>query len=189
MTEPVVTPTPEPVVKPVPDPPAASGGIPKARLDEVIGERNDLRDSVTAMQEKITAFEFGQKEAEKAKALKAGKADEIITGLEGELGKYKLQAENWQKDQAQRLDSLRNKLPEDKREKYASVTDMSLLESLVDDLSTTGGGAPADRSGVPKEDFGGYGSLTEWANTDMKGFSEFMAKENRQSIKWGQVPE
>ena len=185
----VITPTPEPVVNPVPDPPTETGGIPKARLDEVIGERNDLRNSVSAMQTQLDEFKTAQEEADKAKRIKAGEAETMVAELEAKLGTYKTQAEGFQKAQAERLDTLRNKLPEDKRDKYAHVTDLGLMESLVDDLTITGGGAPPDRSAVPKEDFGGYGSFTEWANKDMKSFSAYMAKENEQSIKWGVVPE
>lgn len=182
-------PTEAPVEKPASESPAEKGAIPYDRFSEVVGERNELKTQLSAIQDQLNTIEAEKAEAEKAKQIKAGKADEVISNLENKLSQYQKQAEEFQKMQAQRLDTLRNKLPEDKRDKYANVTDMNLLESLVDDLSTTGGGAPADRSAVPKEDFGGYGSMTEWANKDLEGFSKFMAKENEQSIKWGQVPE
>ena len=182
-------PTETPVENPGSDSPAEKGAIPYDRFSEVVGERNELKSQLSTIQEQLNTINAEKAEAEKAKQLKAGKAEEVITSLEQKLSKYEKQAEEFQKMQAQRLDTLRNKLPEDKREKYAHITDMGLMESLVDDLSTTGGGTPADRSAVPKDDFGGYGSLTEWANKDMKGFSEYMAKENSQSIKWGVVPE
>lgn len=169
--------------------PAEEGGIPKSRFNEVIGQKNELKKQVESMQAQLSQIAREKEEAEKAKRLKAGEAEVVIGELEQKLGQYEKQAQEFQKMQAQRLDTLRNKLPEDKRDKYAHITDMGLLESLVDDFTTTGGGAPTDRSSVPKEDFGGYGSFTEWANKDMKGFSEHMAKESEQAIKWGVVPE
>ena len=183
------TPTAAPVVNPEPETPAGKGAIPYDRFSEVVAQKNELATQLSAIQEQLNSIEAEKQAAIEAKRLKSGEAESVINELKSELGTYKTQAEEFQKMQAQRLDSLRNKLPEDKRDKYAHITDLGLMETLVEDLSTTGGGAPPDRSGVPKDDFNGYGSLTEWANKDLKSFSAYMAKENTQSIKWGQVPE
>lgn len=182
-------PTVAPVENPVPEPPSEKGAVPYDRFSEVVGEKNQLKADLAAIQDQLNAIKQEKADAEEAKRVKAGKAEEVIAELKGQLGEYQQQAEAFQKAQAQRLDALREKLPEDKRDKYAHIVDVNLLESLVDDLANTGGGGPSDRPAVPKEDFGGYGSYTEWANKDMKGYSEYMKAESETAIKWGVVPE
>ena len=176
-------------VKNDPVTPPAEAAIPKARLDQVIGERNTLRSEMDTLKAELNTFKTSQDEAEKAKRLKAGEQNDMIAELETKLKAAQGNSDKLVQMQAQQLDSLRSQLPEDKQETYKGVTDLALLQSLVNDFKITGGGAPSDRSAVPKEDFGGYGSMTEWANKDIKSFGEHMAKENATSIPWGVVPE
>ena len=176
-------------VKNDPVTPPAEAAIPKARLDQVIGERNTLRSEMDTLKAELNTFKTSQDEAEKAKRLKAGEHTNMIAELEEKNKALQAQADVAVKMQASQIDSLISQLPEDKRDSYKGYTDVDLLQKLVNDFKITGGGAPSDRSAVPKEDFGGYGSMTEWANKDIKSFGEHMAKENATSIPWGVVPE
>ena len=58
-----------------------------------------------------------------------------------------------------------------------------------EDFKITGGGAPSDRSAVPKEEMGGYSSWLEFANKDPKGYAAQHKKDAAQSIQIGVTPE
>ena len=127
--------------------------------------------------------------SEKARRIKAGEQNAMLDEMQSKLDDATTFKEQYLKDQAVRIDSLRAQLPEDKRETYGHIKDPNLLQSLVDDFKVTGSGSPTDRSAVPKDDFGGFGSETEWANKDIAGYAKHRADAEKLSIKWGVVPE
>jgi len=188
MVEP--TPTPAPVVKPEPTPtPGEPGGIPKARLDEVIGQRNDFKTQLESMQTKLDKFEADSEAAKQAKAIEEGNQSEVIADLTEKLKSAQGIVDQSLKDTAVRLDLLRAQLPEDKQKTYAGINDVTLLENLVNDFKITGGGTPGSRPSVPTEEMGGYKSWQEFSEKDPKGYSAQFKRDTAQSIQIGVSPE
>ena len=105
--------------------------VPISRLNEVIKERNELRQS-------ITSFE---KEQEKARAEKLEKDGEYQTLLAEERQRAKELEEKFNSTNetltryiSDEKNRLLEKLPEDKRERYIDI-DVSTLRNVVEDFS------------------------------------------------------
>ena len=104
--------------------------IPKARFDEVIAERNTVKERLAEMEEKLKGFLDKEKEEEIRKKQEEGKYQEIIEGLKAELEKVKPLAEEYKTFQEQRRSQLIEKLPEDLR-KFANPLSLQDLEEFV----------------------------------------------------------
>jgi hypothetical protein len=184
------TQTPAPVVNPEPTAPAVAnpattpdntGTIPYDRFKEV-------NDAKKALELKLAGIEAQQKADADKKLAQEGDYKTLLDQKQAELDKLQAIADAATKDHAARLDKLRGQLPEDKREKYASIMDANLLESLVDDFKL-GGGVPTDRPGNSQEAFGGYKTFLEFANKDPKGYAAQFAKDSSQAIQIGVIPD
>ena len=104
--------------------------VPFSRFNEVIAERNELRNDMEAL----------KKEKELARAEKLEKDGEYQTLLAEERQKAKELEEKYNSTnetltryETDERNRLLNKLPEDKREKYDSV-DISTLRNMIEDF-------------------------------------------------------
>ncbi len=120
--------------------------VPITRLNEVISERNTLR-------EEIQAFKESQDDQKRAKLKEEEKWQELNTELVKELETYKPYKDKWDSmDKKLREDALA-RLPESKREKFSNVDTQTLL-SIVDEF-TVAKENPPDRQGtVPTDKLG-----------------------------------
>jgi len=102
-------------------------GIPRSRFNEVIDERNNLR-------EKLQAVELKEEEDRKAKLAQEEKWQELNLELQKEVESYKPYKEQYDVlDGKIRNDAL-ERLPESKRDKFKSLNTTDLL-NVVDELS------------------------------------------------------
>jgi len=120
--------------------------VPITRLNEVISERNTLR-------EEIQAFKESQDDQKRAKLQEEEKWQELNTELVKEVETYKPYKDKWDSmDKKLREDALA-RLPESKREKFSNVDTQTLL-SIVDEF-TVAKENPPDRQGtVPTDKLG-----------------------------------
>lgn len=105
--------------------------VPMHRFNEVISERNDLRD-------RVLKIESDNKQARANKLEEQGKFETLLTeerergkSLSSKLGETETTLNSYVTDEKNRLLS---KLPEEKRERYENV-DVLTLRNLVDDFS------------------------------------------------------
>lgn len=143
--------------------------IPKARLDEVIGQRNAKDETINALNKKLETYELSQKEAREEKLKQNEQQDVIITELKAELETTKLKANEWDNFQADRRKTLTEKLPENLRYVADEMKKLSSLEKFVEDQTAAINSNRTDstRAGVqPGGDFGGYSSWEEFAVKD-----------------------
>lgn len=120
--------------------------VPITRLNEVISERNTLR-------EEIQSFKESQDDQKRAKLQEEEKWQELNTELVKEVEAYKPYKDKWDSmDKKLREDALA-RLPESKREKFSNVDTQTLL-SIVDEF-TVAKENPPDRQGtVPTDKLG-----------------------------------
>tara|TARA_R110000787_G_scaffold233834_1_gene340694 strand:- start:181 stop:693 length:513 start_codon:yes stop_codon:yes gene_type:complete len=107
--------------------PELNNVIPRSRLNEVIEERNVLR-------EKIEAFEQKQEEAKKVKLTEQEKWQELNVELQKEVDSLQPFKEKYDTlDGKIRAEAL-NRLPEKKQEKFKNLNTTDLL-NVVEELS------------------------------------------------------
>ena len=125
--------------------------VPLTRLNEVITERNELRDQMKAFQTK-------EEEQRRAKLQEQEKWQELNSELVKELESYKRYKDKWENMDTQLRETALSRLPESKREKFASV-DTDILLSIVEEFSEVEKQNPPDRKGtVPS------GTPSDWVS-------------------------
>ena len=81
---------------------------------------------------------------------------------------------------------LLSRFPEEQQEKFKDK-DPEWLESLLEAQGKNDFTETSERARVPKnQEFGGYGSMAEWAMKDPKGCDRHLA-ENVKGYQWGKV--
>jgi len=117
-----------------------SNDIPRSRLNEVIVERNTLRDQ-------IGAYELKEKDAQKVELAQQEKWQELNAELSKEVESYKPFKEKYDAlDGKIRVEAL-SKLSESKQEKFKNLNTADLL-NVVDELSTVKTNLPNDVGAV-----------------------------------------
>ena len=120
--------------------------VPITRLNEVISERNTLR-------EEIQAFKESQDDQKRAKLQEEEKWQELNTELVKEVETYKPYKDKWDSmDKKLREDALA-RLPESKREKFSNVDTQTLL-SIVDEFTVVKENPPDRQGTVPTDKLG-----------------------------------
>ncbi len=132
--------------------------VPISRLNEVISERNDLRDALKALQADEDKRKFQKLEDEE-------KWQELNSELQKQLDTYKPYKERWESMDARIRESALSKLPESTREKFSTV-DTDVLLNIVDEFSVQEKSNPPDRKGtIPTEKIGDW---TEMSGEDRR---------------------
>tara|TARA_R100000781_G_scaffold102367_1_gene65866 strand:- start:188 stop:691 length:504 start_codon:yes stop_codon:yes gene_type:complete len=127
--------------------------VPISRLNEVISERNELRDS-------LESFKTKEEESRRAKLQEEEKWQELNTELAKELESYKPFKAKWESMDAKLREVALSRLPESKREKFSNVETEVLLD-IVEEFSETEKVNPPDRKGtVPTEQVGDWTAMS-----------------------------
>ena len=128
--------------------------VPISRLNEVISERNELRES-------LESFKTQEEESRRAKLQEEEKWQELNAELMKQIDSYKPFKEKWESMDVKLREVALSKLPESKREKFSNV-DTDVLLDIVEEFSETEKVNPPDRKGtVPTQ------QVSDW--TDMSG--------------------
>ena len=151
--------------------------IPYSRFQEVNSERNNLKNQIATMQEKLDTIDAENKTKREERLKKNEEYTTLLAEKDADITKYKSTADKWNTYEATRRDSLTSRLPENKQ-KFASSMQLQDLEEFVE-LETAninkGTGTDSSRAGVqPAQagEFGGYSSYAEWAAKDPKGYEQ-----------------
>ena len=131
--------------------------VPISRLNEVISERNKLR-------EQIKAFKQSQEDQKKAELHEQEKWQELNAELVKELESYKPYKEKWDAMDTRLREDAFSRLPEDKREKFSNVDTQTLL-SIVDEFAVKKENPPDRKGTVPTEKLG---KVTEMSMDEKK---------------------
>tara|TARA_R100001463_G_scaffold6723_1_gene21819 strand:+ start:26675 stop:27178 length:504 start_codon:yes stop_codon:yes gene_type:complete len=114
--------------------------VPISRLNEVISERNQLRDS-------LESFKTKEEEERRAKLREEEKWQELNTDLAGEIESYKPYKERWEAMDARLREGALAQLPESKREKFANV-ETEVLLSIIEEFTEKEKVNPPDNKGT-----------------------------------------
>lgn len=152
-----VKPEVKPDVKPEVD------SVPYARFQEVNKKMRSLESQI----EKMNTSDKKRKED---LMIAEGEKDELIGRLRTERDEALPFKERLEAYEAARRETLIRTLPEDKREKFSNVQDLTTLESIVSELSTVP--TPQKVSNDSPDHFGGYSSLAEFAVKDPDGYAK-----------------
>ncbi len=114
--------------------------VPISRLNEVISERNQLRDS-------LESFKTKEEEERRAKLREEEKWQELNTDLAGEIESYKPYKERWEAMDTRLREGALAQLPESKREKFANV-ETEVLLSIIEEFTEEERVNPPDNKGT-----------------------------------------
>lgn len=125
--------------------------VPISRLNEVISERNELR-------EILESFKSKEEEGKRAKLQEEEKWQELNAELVKQLESYKPYKDKWDSMDSRLREGALAQLPESKREKFANV-DTEVLLSIVEEFTEVEKQNPPDRKGtVPTQ------NTADWTN-------------------------
>ena len=125
--------------------------VPISRLNEVISERNELRNS-------LESFKAKEEEDRRAKLREEEKWQELNADLAKEIESYKPYKERWESMDARLREGALAQLPESKREKFANV-ETEVLVSIVEEFTEVEKQNPPDRKGtIPTQ------QTSDWTN-------------------------
>ena len=127
--------------------------VPISRLNEVISERNELRES-------LESFKAKEEEERRAKLQEEEKWQELNADLANEIESYKPYKERWEAMDARLREGALAQLPESKREKFANV-DTEVLLSIVEEFTEVEKQNPPDRKGsIPTKNTADWTSMS-----------------------------
>ena len=127
--------------------------VPISRLNEVISERNELRQS-------LESFKAKEEEERRAKLQEEEKWQELNADLANEIESYKPYKERWEAMDARLREGALAQLPESKREKFANV-DTEVLLSIVEEFTEVEKQNPPDRKGsIPTKNTADWTSMS-----------------------------
>ena len=127
--------------------------VPISRLNEVISERNQLRES-------LESFKAKEEEERRAKLQEEEKWQELNADLVNEIDSYKPYKERWEAMDARLREGALAQLPESKREKFANV-DTEVLLSIVEEFTEVEKQNPPDRKGsIPTKNTADWTSMS-----------------------------
>jgi DNA repair exonuclease SbcCD ATPase subunit len=147
--------------------------VPSYRLKEEADKRRELETRLAEIEK--------QERERKAKELEEqGKYKELLKERDQELERVKQEAERykgiagkWQGYEQEKKNALLERIPEDRREKFANLG-LQELEAIVEMVSHEPPKDPTNPSGVqrPQGMFDGYATLTEFAEAMFRKGSE-----------------
>tara|TARA_A100001201_G_scaffold43579_4_gene44428 strand:+ start:633 stop:1136 length:504 start_codon:yes stop_codon:yes gene_type:complete len=127
--------------------------VPISRLNEVISERNELRQS-------LESFKAKEEEERRTKLREEEKWQELNADLAQEIESYKPYKERWEAMDSRLREGALAQLPESKREKFANV-DTEVLLNIVEEFTEIEKVNPPDNKGtIPTEKVGDWTKMS-----------------------------
>ncbi len=127
--------------------------VPISRLNEVISERNELR-------ELLESFKSKEEEGKRAKLQEEEKWQELNAELVKQLESYKPYKDRWDSMDSRLREGALAQLPESKREKFANV-ETEVLLSIVEEFTEVEKVNPPDNKGtIPTEKVGDWTKMS-----------------------------
>tara|TARA_R110000744_G_C19367374_1_gene562046 strand:- start:1458 stop:1961 length:504 start_codon:yes stop_codon:yes gene_type:complete len=128
--------------------------VPISRLNEVITERNELRQN-------LESFKTKEEEGRRAKLREEEKWQELNTDLAGEIESYKPYKERWEAMDIRLREGAMAQLPESKREKFHNV-ETEVLLSIVEEFTEVDKINPPDRQGsIPTKNTSDWTAMSD----------------------------
>ena len=159
--------------------------IPQSRFNEVIGERNQERESNAKLQQQLDKYQADEKAKEEKLLQEKGEFQTILDRKDAELDKAIKKGAMWDDYETARRKTLTESLPEAKQ-KFAVSMPLQDLEEFhsLESISANAGKTDSSRAGTTaKGEFGGYSNTAEWAQKDPGGFTKHLEENVEGYIK------
>ena len=160
--------------------------VPYNRFQEVVQSKNDMAGQLGKLQAQIDKMNSDSKSRAEAKMVEDGKLKEALDLVTKERDTFKGQSEQWATYQADKRESVMSKLTDDTDKNIAEgLGDLNKLESYVNKVvnvnapSTSKARATTGKVG----EFGGYGTVEEFAQKDPRGFEAHLQENVKGYIK------
>ena len=162
--------------------------VPYSRFQEVNQAKNEFKSKFEEMETRLKEVE-AEKETVRQEALKKNSEFETLYNETNSLNK-KLAEQNevYKGDLNSIREGLVNQVSEDRRYITNNMS-MADLQKFVSEeqVVANAGKTDSSRAGTTaKGEFGGYGSMAEWASKDPRGCEEHMNK-NVRGFSWGNI--
>ena len=164
---------------------AGEKNVPYERFQEVNQAKNDMASQVGKLQAQIDKMNSDNKSKAEAKLVEDGKLKEALDLMTKERDSFKGQAEQWNSYQTDKRESLMGKLTNDDDKSIAEDLSLSKLETYVNKVTNVNSPSTsqARASSGKVGEFGGYGSVEEYAMKDPKGFENHLRNNVKGYIK------
>ena len=162
--------------------------VPYGRFQEVNQAKNQFKSENEELKEQLAKVKAGQEQARQEALKKNSEFETLYNETNSQLGKYKEQNKVMQSDLNTFREGLVNQVPEEKRYITENMS-IENLQKFVQDSAVTMNAGKTDTSragNTAKGEFGGYGSMAEWAVHDPRGCEEHMNK-NVKGFSWGNI--
>ena len=165
---------------------AETKNVPYDRFQEVVSSKNEMAGQLGKLQAQIDKMNSDNKSKAEAKMVEDGKLKEALDIVTKERDTFKGQSEQWNTYQSDKRESLMSKLTDDTDKSIADgLSDLNKLETYVNKVvnvnppSTSTARATTGKAG----EFGGYGSVEEFAQKDPNGFEVHLRENVKGYIK------
>ena len=156
--------------------------IPQARLDEVVAQRNTLRNEMNEIKQKLETDH--KKELERQ-----GEYKTLLEEQSKELDKYKADSIAWNDYQTNKRASIMETITNDDDKLIAEDLSLAKLEKFANRVTQTNTvGTPNQRTANSTKgtgEFGGFSSYVEWAEKDPEGYKKANTTQTSQGFKIG----
>ena len=162
--------------------------VPYGRFQEVNQAKNQFKSENEELKEQLAKLKAGQEQA-RQEALKKNSEFETLYNEQHSLNKsLSEKLKGFEKREAEEAERLDSKIPEEHKvftQNMSNAVKAQYIEKLNSNLNA--GKADTSRAGTTaKGEFGGYGSIQEWAVKDPVGCEKHLA-ENVKGFKWGSL--
>ena len=161
------------------------------RFKEVISQKNDWKDKAISYESRISEYEAKEK-AEQERILKEkGEFQTILDRKDVELKDALSKGNEWTEYKSARRQAYLEELPEEKHEIFKALPFDKAEKFFQMETANSGaqnaGKTDSSRAGTTvKGEFGGYGSIEEWASKDPRGCEVHLNK-NVRGFSWGNI--
>ena len=160
--------------------------VPYDRFQEVVSSKNEMATQIGTLQAQIDKLNADNKSKAEAKLVDDGKLKEALDIVTKERDDFKTSSEQWNTYQTEKRESLMSKLTTDEDKSIGDgLSDLNKLETYVNKVvnvnapSTSTARATSGKAG----EFGGYGSVEEFATKDPRGFEAHLQENVKGYIK------
>ena len=160
--------------------------VPYDRFQEVVQSKNDMANQLGKLQAQIDKMSADNKSKAEAKMVEDGKLKEALDIVTKERNDFKGQADQWNTYQSDKRETLMSKLTSDEDKSIGEgLSDLNKLETYVNKVvnvnvpSTSKARATTGKAG----EFGGYGTVEEFAQKDPRGFEQHLQENVKGYIK------
>ena len=162
--------------------------VPYDRFQEVNGQKNQFKSENEGLKAELAKVKAAQEEARQEALKKNSEFETLYNETDATAKKLAEQNKALQSDLGAFRQGLVEQLPEERRV-YTEGMNMVTLQKFVQDEQVTANAGKTDssRAGTTaKGEFGGYGSIEEWASKDPRGCEAHLNK-NVRGFSWGNI--